>query len=410
MALAAPLLDFLDFPSFAILLSGPSKAAKSTALVAAGSIIGIAREKDLPNFRTTDTALGELPAAFNDMAMPLNELGLLKGSVNDRYGRIRDFSYGLAEGRGTTYSKFVSHDSGNCHHKWRSLVFASGEETLDDIALSADETRSMGASIRWIDLRGTHLGAKDIFDRCPKSVSPDARVKWVRQQCKALRKAVRDNHGVAFEHFIGRIIKSRRKISARLQPLIDEFVKAALDQADEPAVHHLASCFGLIRAAGILGVRFGTLPYSEQLIDRCIMRCYRAARLGLRTETELLLSALRRLQAKIKSSSVLKAIGKKASRTDKYKVADGYMDQAGSTSKVTVRAEKFKGWFDDPRQPALVLRWLQSKKALPSKPTLPAKSGIAIIWAESQPEWPDRSRPRSIVIELKGGLLDQIKV
>ncbi len=86
------------------------------------------------------------------------------------------------------------------------------------------------------------------------------------------------------------------------------------------------------------------------------------------------------------------------------------MDKSGSTLTVTIRAEKFKGWFDDPRQPALILRWLQSKKALACKPTLPTKSGNAIVWAERQPEWPDGSRPRSIVIELGDGLLDQIKV
>ena len=84
MALAAPLLDFLNCQSFGILLSDRSKSAKSTALVVAGSVIGIASENALPNFRTTDAALGELPAAFNDIAMPINELGLLKGSAKDR--------------------------------------------------------------------------------------------------------------------------------------------------------------------------------------------------------------------------------------------------------------------------------------------------------------------------------------
>ena len=70
--------------------------------------MGLLGEKELPNFRTTDTAFGELPAAFNDMVMLINELGLLKGSAKDRYERMRDLSYGLAEGRGTTYSKFVA--------------------------------------------------------------------------------------------------------------------------------------------------------------------------------------------------------------------------------------------------------------------------------------------------------------
>jgi hypothetical protein len=119
---------------------------------------------------------------------------------------------------------------------------------------------------------------------------------------------------------------------------------------------------------------------------------------------------LRRLRAKLKSSGLLKIVGKKPIRADAFKHADGFIDQSPAITKVTVRAEKFKGWFDDPRQPAVVLRWLRSKKALPGRPALPAKSANAIVWAETQPLWPDCSRPRSIVIELKGGALDQIKV
>ncbi len=409
MALAAPLLDFLDFHSSGILLSEPSKAGKSTALVVAGSVIGFAGEEHLPNFRTTDAWFGELPAAFNDMVMPINELGLLKGSTRERYERLRHLAYGFAEGRGTTYSKFVPHD-GNRSAEWRSLGFGSGEETIDQIAFAAGETRSMGESIRWIDLPVTSLGAPDIFDRCPKTVSANGRIKWARQQCQRLRQAAADDHGVAFEHYITQVIKNRRKISAQAQPLIEEFVQAVVDPVDEPAVQHLAGCFGLIRAGGVLGARFGTLPYSEKFIGRCIKRCYRAARRGLRTETELLRSGLSRLQAKLQSSTVLKPTGQKQPRADALKTADGFIDQSASASRVTIRAEKFKKWYDDPRQPTLVLRWLQSKKALPCKSTVPAKSGRAIVWAESQAEWPDGSRPRSIVIELKDGLFDQIKV
>jgi hypothetical protein len=217
-------------------------------------------------------------------------------------------------------------------------------------------------------------------------------------------------HGIAFDQYIKRVIKSRHEIKTWLQQLIGEFVDTVVHPADEPAVHHLASCLGLIRAAGIIGVRFGTLPYSEKLVDRCIVRCYRAARRALRTESELLRSGLRRLRAQLKSSNMPKVGRKRQLRALVFKMADGYKDESGSTPTVTIRAEKFKGWFDDQRQPALVLRWLQSKKALPYKPALPANSGNAIVWAESQTEWPDGSRPRSIVIQLAKGLLDQLKV
>ena len=308
------------------------------------------------------------------------------------------------------YSKFVTHDDGNFDHKWRALGFGTGEETFDEISLAAGETRAMGEAVRWIDLRATRRGAADIFDRCPESIATDDRIKWSRQQCKNLRRAVAGNHGVAFEHFIKRVIKRRRRISAFVQPLIDEFVNDVVNKTDEAPVYHLASCFGLIRAGGILGVRFGTLPYSEKFVDRCIMRCYRAARRSLRTETELLRSGLGQLRAKLKSSNMLKAAGKKQRRADAFKTADGYMDDSGAVPTATIRAEKFKGWFDDPRHPALVLRWLHAKKALPTKPSLPTKSGNAIVWAESQPEWPDGCRPRSVVIELSAGLLDQAGV
>jgi hypothetical protein len=35
------------------------------------------------------------------------------------------------------------------------------------------------------------------------------------------------------------------------------------------------------------------------------------------------------------------------------------------------------------------------------------KSGTSITWAESQPQWPDGSRPRSIVIDLCAGVFPE---
>jgi hypothetical protein len=101
-AVAAPLLGMAKLPSFGVLLHGPGKAGKSTMLLAAASVGDYGQEKDLPNFRATDAAFGEIPAAFNDSLLPLNELGLLKGSAAEKYLRLRDFTYGFAEGRGTT--------------------------------------------------------------------------------------------------------------------------------------------------------------------------------------------------------------------------------------------------------------------------------------------------------------------
>jgi hypothetical protein len=59
------------------------------------------------------------------------------------------------------------------------------------------------------------------------------------------------------------------------------------------------------------------------------------------------------------------------------------------------------------RQANLVLKFLRSKNALRSRGT--PTSGIAIVWAESQPEWPDGSRPRSVVIDPRPELFKLLK-
>jgi hypothetical protein len=145
----------------------------------------------------------------------------------------------------------------------------------------------------------------------------------------------------------------------------------------------------------VIGVRLGTLPWSTKLVRKCIMRCYRDARRELNTETDLLRDGLNILRRKIRTLP-------KPNDTD-LKSADGFV-MGTKPDQAIIRAEAFKAWFPDPRQPNVVLKSLRSKKALPSRPTPPAKPGIAIVWAESQPQWPDGSRRRSIVIEDRPGL------
>jgi hypothetical protein len=393
-ALAAPLLRMAKLPSFGILVRARGKAGKSTMLLAAASIIGYRREQDLPNFRATDAALGEIPAAFNDSLMPLNELGLLKGSATEKYLRLRDFTYGSAEGRGTTYSKLAPIAEASVGLEWLCIFFATGEEASDEIARDAREMRMAGESIRWIDLAGTRNGALDIFDRIPKHVSESDRAKWVEETCAMIRNGCLRNHGVTIQHFIKQVIRNRKDVRKLLKSLRKKFVSRVTDPNDDPVVRHLAKCFGHIYAAALIGVRFGTLPWSKKTVRICIERCYRDARRELNTETDLLREGLRLMHAKIRALP-------KANGAD-LKSADGFLKGA-KPAQATIRAEAFKHWFPDLRQPNIVLRFLCAKNALPSRPS--PKPGIAIVWAESQPMWPDGTRPRSIVIEERPGQL-----
>jgi hypothetical protein len=406
MSLAAPLLDFAGLNSFGILVHGPGKTGKSTMLLVAGSVIGFATERDLPNFRSTDAALGEMPASFNDMLLPMNELGLLKGGTTERSERIRDLTYGFAEGRGTTYSKFALINKSNGERKWRSIFMATGEEAIEQISEEAGRTRASGEAIRWIDLCAIRKGAEDIFDFAPKTER--TRKTWVVQQCVALREGCRRHHAVALKHFIGHGIKNRKTIKKDLSALAHQFVKGVTDQSDGHAIRHLAMCFAHIAAAGVLGVRFGTLPWTERFVVRCIKRCYRDARRELRTETDLLHEGLRTLSDGIESK-LLKVSRKKIYPKSMWKRAEGYREKTNNGTSATIRGEMFKSWFSDQRQPAIVLRWLHSKNALSSKRRPSRSSGGSITWAESQVVWPNRTRRRSIVIELSPDVFGEAK-
>jgi hypothetical protein len=83
------------------------------------------------------------------------------------------------------------------------------------------------------------------------------------------------------------------------------------------------------------------------------------------------------------------------------KKVDGYRRNEGKKKTVvTVRAQAFKGWFNDPRQPGLVLDYLRKNGRLAGG-SGSAGPGKAIKWAESQPIWPDGTRVRSIVITFR---------
>jgi hypothetical protein len=82
------------------------------------------------------------------------------------------------------------------------------------------------------------------------------------------------------------------------------------------------------------------------------------------------------------------------------KNVDGYRRNEGEKKTVvTIRAQAFKGWFNDPRQPGLILDYLRKNGRLTCSGS-PAQ-GHGIKWAESQPMWPDGTRVRSIVITFR---------
>jgi len=398
-AFAAPLLRHSELSSYALYFIGDSKIGKSTFTLGAGSVVGFNREKALPNFRSTDAALSEMPREFNDHVLPVNELGLLRGNATERRQRLREFAYGLAEGHGTTYSK-LSSASGSDQGDYHSIVIANGEKSSDDMAMEAGEFRLPGECVRFIDVSAIERGCPDVFDLGPKFDSPEPRAKWADSTCVLIRKGCKKHHGVALDHFIGKVVVGIEGIRSELVKLRDSFVDSVTEGCADPVARHLAKNFGHLYAAGVLAVRFKTVPWSEELVFKCIRRSYRAARREIKTEAELLRRGLLRLSDQAKKRATLLNAQCKGQT---LKHVDGYRRNGIGRTTLTVRAEAFKAWFADPRQPRLVLECLRKRGCLANGHTAPGR-GQGIVWAESQPLWPDGTRPRSIVITLTPAL------
>jgi hypothetical protein len=398
-AFAAPLLKFTDIGTFALFFTGPSKVGKSTLTLAAGSAQGFGTEKALPNFRSTDAALGELPGQFNDHALTLNEFGLLRGTPKERRQRQREFVFGAAEGRATTYSQ-LSNAANAGQNEHRSILIANGEETSDELAMRAGEFRLAGECSRWMDVPAIEGGSSDIFDFAP-DLESKKRAAWFSKTCAEMRRGCRWHHGVASRHFIRNVMKRRKTVRAEVVKLRDSFVRAVAEGDADQVVLHMAKNFGHLYAAGVLAVQFKTVvPWSEKHVMTCISRSFRAARREIKTEAELLRRSLLRLKAKAKSRTT--PLDQKH-KGHSLKSTEGYRRNEGEDKTVvTVRAEAFKRWFDDPRQPRLVLDHLQKHGRLTCSGS--PGGGLSIKWAESQPTWPDGQRVRSIVITFRPAL------
>jgi Domain of unknown function (DUF927) len=398
LGLAAPLLRRTELHSFGVLVAGLSKSGKSTMQIAGGSVIGLSSEDELPSFDISDAGFSELLGCSNDLLVPWNEAGLMAGSPAECNARLRRTSYVIAQGSGTTYSTRANMPKHGAGSERRCIVLASGEESLDAVAQKTGQTREPGAMIRFIDLPANRRGASDIFDLAPVMSNNDQRLRWVHETCMKIQEGAEAHHGVALSALTRKVIRRRAKIEKRLRLLRKTFVDKIGTDQDDQIIRHMALLFGHVYAAGVLGVRFNILPWPEEFVMTVIRRCWNGARRSLRLESELRRAAIKTLQRKASGASVVQASSTKPVPR-RYRNADGFYRRQNGERQLVVRGERFKDWFSDPRQPGLLLRWLGEGGALANSKR-GQHSGSSIVWAESQVEWPDGSRPRSIVIRI----------
>jgi hypothetical protein len=392
-AFGSPLLHRCKLPSFGAIISGKSQGGKSTALLLAGSTIGFGEERDLPNFNTSEAAFSEMPAAFNDLVLPLNELGTLAGSKSQKNQRLERLSYILSEGHGTTYhSNAVA--KGMIDQDWRLTALVSSEHTADAIAGSAGGLRALGAASRLFDLPGQASGHSDVFDWLEMD---EGRQALIARICGQMRDGISENHGVVMEAFIRKVIKKPVTTGKVMRDEADRFLAKHRREDDPNHLNRIVTACAHVCASTILAVRHGVLDFSESRIRAAIGRCYARAKDALRTEADIARAGLNILRdiAFAKDNVVLNS---KTGYVD-WSEVDFYVDKITKRRKFVVKASAFANFFSDARQPSLTLGLLAERGLLANKPSVPSVHGRGLEWAVSQPNWgTTKQRPRSITI------------
>ncbi|MGD0334818.1 MAG: DUF927 domain-containing protein [Xanthobacteraceae bacterium] len=394
-ALGAPLLTFAGIQPFCLNLFGPTRAGKSVATVAASSVIGIGREKDLISWKLTDARLEQRLPEFNDAVFPIDDLDKMKGKEKDKYQRLRDLSYGISHGFGTArHSQWVTAQNA-LPKSWSSIVLTSWQFSVRQLASKLKIEREPGEALRLIDVPAVFEGQDHIFDRLPSDVSNVE--DWKSRMFAAIAKGCEENHGKAFRKYIKSLIARQATLKGDTVNTANAFVSAACDKFDGAIARDVARKFGVIYAGGLFGIQSGLLPWTEAELRDAILKSFLGARELLPDSGVLLRSGISMLTTVRRQLPKVSTPLKKCDKNRDYKKLIGYRFSTAEENRYRFRYEHYCRMFVSGEQRHQITNRLIEKNhitlATPKKGT------------ERRPQeqfiWPDGSRPRSIELVFK---------
>ncbi len=359
-AFGAPLLKVIDLQSFMLVIAGPSKAGKSTVLLALASVIGIGQEGGLPNFNATGASLQEVAAEFNDSVLPVNEIGLLKGTKRDAYQSLRPLIYRYAEGRDTGRHSKSAFASASGIASWRGIMVASSENAVEALAELAGEKRDEGEYARAFDVPAVRPGNSTVFDRFPHHVAPEHHEAWARQQLAEIRRLCGENHGLALQRYVAFLIQHRATLKADIERAMGEFLSSLKGAERSGALQHAARNFALLYAGAVMAKRAGLLPWDLSATRKALKTCFLD---GLREVARVEGTEERARKA---ITSHLHVLGPAASVTD-LNAVDGWFKNTKRGRIFAVRTTCFRDWLSSPEEERAALRWLHRMQLLQPK-------------------------------------------
>ena len=237
-------------------------------------------------------------------------------------------------------------------------------------------------------------GLEHIFDRPPEDLDRRNFQDWKKETFEKIADACEKNHGKAFRKYIKFLIADRAELEKYVHARIAYFVRHVCDEFDRDVARDVAEKFGLIYAAGRLGIRCKLLPWGKTELRRAITKCYVSARDLLPDDGVAIRQGITALRAKLRE---LPRTSKKAVAEPDFDEIDGYRQRQKTANRYVIKRDAFNSIFASGTQRALVIEWLIQKQRI-TLATQKASAGAPSPKPQEQFFWPDGKRRRSFQI------------
>lgn len=258
IAFAAPLMALFNMEGGGFHFWGHSSRGKTTILQIAASVWGNAADPAqqpgnayIQLWNTTSNGLEGTAQAYNDLPLPMDELGT---------SNIKNFGqaiYQLAGGKGKT--AMTSNRDMRTTRSWKTLIVSSGEHAIShEVEVTTGAEARTGQLIRFIDI----LVEDNIF---PAFVANKA-----AQKVTDLKLACSQYYGVAGHVYLEHLVKLANE-QEQLRIWLERFTLVETVLAEsvptlQPEQRRAVKRFALVAVGLILAIEAGVISVSEKEI------------------------------------------------------------------------------------------------------------------------------------------------
>ncbi len=232
-------------------LRGASSEGKSSALKAAGSVLGGGSSEYgfCETWRGTQNGIEAVAASHNHLLLALDEIKEIK-KVEDVGKLIYMLSNGFATSRMNTDS------SAKDRKEWKLLFLSSGELSFQDIARETKEQVFGGQEARFVDISASVESGFGIFENLHGFENGAAFSAY-------LNEASLTYYGAAIREFLQYTANNFQSVKDLIKQIQDKFCAAYVDPKASGEVFRVAERFALAACGGWLASHINITGWSE---------------------------------------------------------------------------------------------------------------------------------------------------